>query len=244
MPTPQPADLPIGDAYQQVTKYQRSGGRGAGPGAAEPASGSHELPEPTTDGGAGLWGVIQERRSVRDFTDQPLSAEQLSQLLWATQGITARRRGSAFRASPSAGACYPLDTYVVVNRVEGLEPGLYRYDVSGAKLEALRRGDLSAAIASAVLGQEMAAEAAVVFAWTAVPARAKRRYHERAYRYIYLDAGHIGENLHLAAVAMGLGCCAIGAFLDDEVDAILGVDGFEETAVYLSVVGVPRPRGS
>jgi SagB-type dehydrogenase family enzyme len=85
----------------------------------------------------------------------------------------------------------------------------------------------------------MAAQAAVVFAWAAVVDRAKQRYGERAYRYIYMDAGHAGQNLHLAATALGLGCCAIGAFFDDEVNAILGLDGLEETAVYLSVVGVP-----
>ncbi len=159
--------------------------------------------------------------------------------MWATQGVTASRHGQAFRAAPSAGACYPIDTYVVVNRVEGLEAGLYRYDVEGRRLGRLRTGDLSAAIAAACLDQEMAAEAAVVFAWVAAPARAKGRYRERAYRYVYLDAGHIGQNLHLAATALGLGCCAIGAFFDDEVNALLGVDGLEATAVYLSVVGVP-----
>lgn len=235
---PSPRDqLPIGDAFQQATKYGRR--RGAGPGDAAPASGSHGLPKPTTAEGPGLWATIQARRSVRDFAPQPITGGQLSQLLWATQGITARRHGHAFRACPSAGARYPLDTYLVVNRVEGLEPGLYHYEVDSAKLQARRRGDLSRAIASAVLDQTMAAEAAVVFAWTAIPARAKERYHERAYRYIYLDAGHIGQSLHLAAVALALGCCAIGAFLDDEVNAVLGVDGLNETAVYLSVVGVP-----
>ena len=230
-------DPHVGDVYQRETKYHSAGRPDPGPAA--PASGTHELPRPTTAGGPGLWGVVDARRSQREFGPQPLSQEQLAQLLWATQGITRRRRGFAFRAAPSAGAKYPLDTYAVVNRVEGLEPGLYRYVVQDATLEAVRRGDLSEAIARAVLGQRMAATAGVVFAWVAVPARSKAKYHERAYRYIYLDAGHLGQNLHLAATAMGLGCCAIGAFLDDAVDALLGVDGVAETAVYLSVVGVP-----
>ncbi|HUT34064.1 MAG TPA: SagB/ThcOx family dehydrogenase [Planctomycetota bacterium] len=231
--------LPIGDAYQRATKYHRGRGKPPEPGKAMAAEGSESLPGPQSEGGEGLWGVIQARRSVRDFRRSPLTREQLSQLLWATQGITASQHGHAFRAAPSAGACYPVETYVVVNRVDGLEAGLCRYDVEGACLERLRRGDLSNAIAAACLDQEMAAAAAVVFAWTAVPARSKPRYHERAYRYMYLDAGHIGENLHLAATALGLGCCAIGAFLDDEVNAVLGVDGVGETALYLSVVGVP-----
>jgi len=232
-------DLPIGDAYQHATKYRRGGGHRADPGPAVPATGSEALPEPATEGGEGIWGVIRARRSIRDFQATPLSHEQLAQLLWATQGITGCRRGHAFRAAPSAGARYPIDTYVVVNRVEGLEAGLCHYDVEAAVLERTRRGDLSVAIAAACLGQEMAADAGVVFAWTAVPLRSKPRYEERAYRYIYMDAGHIGQNLHLAATALGLGCCAIGAFLDDEVNAVLGVDGLEETAVYLSAVGVP-----
>ena len=231
--------LPIGDAYQQATKYHRGRQRLSAPSGARQVEEKVSLPKPQTDGGEGLWAVIQARRSVRDLRREPLTLAQLSQLLWAMQGITGGRGGRPFRAAPSAGACYPLETYLVVNRVEGLEPGLYRYQVEGASLECLRRGDLAAAIAAACLDQEMAADAAVVFAWTAIPARSKHRYHERAYRYIYMDAGHIGENLHLAAVALGLGCCAIGAFLDDEVNALLGVDGFEETAVYLSVVGIP-----
>jgi len=231
--------LPIGDAYQQATKYHRGREGRVAKSPAEPARGTRALPKPATDGGDGLWGVIRARRSIRDFRREPVSQEQLAQLLWATQGITGGQRGHAFRAAPSAGACYPIDTYLVVHRVEGLEPGLYRYDVERAALEALRQGDLSAAIAAACLDQEMAAEAAVVFAWAAVPGRSKRRYRERAYRYVYMDAGHIGQNLHLAATAIGLGCCAIGAFLDDEVNAILGLDGLDETAVYLSVVGVP-----
>ena len=231
--------LPIGDAYQQATKYHRGQGEELGPGVPAVVEETTRLPEPATGGGEGLWGVIQARRSVREFRRTPLSLEQLSQLLWATQGVTARHHGHAFRAAPSAGACYPIDTFVVVHRVENLEPGLYRYDVNEACLERLRRADLSGAIASACLDQEMAAEAAVVFVWAAAPARSKHRYRERAYRYIYMDSGHIGQNLHLAASALGLGCCAIGAFFDDEVNAVLGVDGLEETAVYLSVVGVP-----
>lgn len=229
--------LSIGDAYQQSTKYHRGPQARQRAAAGQDASGLEPLPRPQTEGGPGLWAVIQARRSQRDFRREPISREQLAQLLWATQGLTASEEGHALRAAPSAGACYPIDTYLVVNRVEGLEAGLYRYNVESVTLERRRRGDLSAAIAAACLDQEMAAEAAVVFAWAAVIARSKRRYHERAYRYIYLDAGHIGENLHLAATALGLGCCAIGAFFDDEVNEILGLDGLEQTAVYLSVVG-------
>lgn len=239
MENPTDEAVGIGDAYQRATKYQRRPGHLAPRPRAAAAEGSEALPPPQTAGGRGLWDVIQARRSVREFRREALSREQLAQLLWATQGVTARQHGHAFRAAPSAGACYPIDTYVAVHRVEGLAAGLYRYEVDPAALTRLRFGDLSDAIASACLEQDMAGEAAVVFAWAAVPARSKQRYRQRAYRYIYMDAGHIGQNLHLAAVAMGLGCCAIGAFFDDEVNTILGLDGQEATAVYLSAVGVP-----
>ncbi|NQT87204.1 SagB/ThcOx family dehydrogenase, partial [bacterium] len=173
----------IGDEFQKRTKYRRS--RGERPEiAAEPMEGTVPLPEPRVEGGEPLWSVVEGRRSVRAFADAPLTLEQLSQLLWATQGISARDRGFAFRTSPSAGACYPLNTYLVVHRVEGLEPGLYGYDVESAALRKMARGDLSEAIRGACLDQSMAAMAAVVFVWTAVPARSKQRYHERAYRYI------------------------------------------------------------
>jgi SagB-type dehydrogenase family enzyme len=229
----------IGDRFQRKTKYRRSRGHPAKV-TAEPAEGRIELSEPQTEGGKPLWSIVAGRRSIRDFEPTPVSLEQVSQLLWAVQGISAREWGAAFRTVPSAGACYPLNTYVVANRVGGLDPGLYAYDVEEAALRALRRGDLSRAIAAACLDQDMAAEAAVVFVWTAVPERSKQRYHQRAYRYIYLDAGHVGQSLHLAAEAMGLGCCAIGALLDDEVNGIVGADGTNETTVYVSVVGVPR----
>lgn len=238
----------IGNAYQRETKYVRGRlpGRSADP---LPAPDTYkrypdaleviDLPGPKKTHGMGLWQVIAERRSIREYSAQPLSLEELTQLLWATQGITARDFGFEFRAAPSAGALYPCETYLVVNRVRNLEPGVYHYVVAEAKLELLRRGDFARDIAAACLDQQMCASAAVVFAWTAIPARSRWKYGERAYRYMYLDAGHIGGQLHLAAVALGLGCCAIGAFFDDEVNAVLGVDGEEETILYLSSVGKP-----
>jgi SagB-type dehydrogenase family enzyme len=185
----------------------------------------------------GLWQTIAERRSVRDYRRQPLSLTDLAQLLWATQGITAREAGFEFRAAPSAGALYPCETYLVVNRVQDLQSGVYHLAVLEAQLELLKPGDFARDIAAACGDQGMCAAAAVVFAWTAVCRRSKWKYGERAYRYMYLDAGHIGAQLHLAAVALGLGCCAIGAFFDDEVNEVLGVDGEGETAVYLSSIG-------
>ncbi|MFQ6133325.1 MAG: SagB/ThcOx family dehydrogenase [Armatimonadota bacterium] len=195
------------------------------------------LPKPQAEGGEALWQVIARRRSERDYRAEPLALDQLSQLLWATQGITGRIEGYELRASPSAGALYPCETYLVVNRVSGLRAGLYHYVVPDHALERLKEADLAHGIADACWGQQMCARAGAVFVWSAVIERCRWKYGERAFRYIYLDAGHIGAQLHLACVALGLGCCAIGAFNDDKVNELVGLDGEEEFAIYLSSVG-------
>lgn len=234
----------IGDTYQQLTKYVRGSLprhrldwdsqpslRKAYPDAVRTV----ELPAPTIDGGLPLWQAIQARRSQRSYTREPLTAEEVSQLVWAMQGITQSTRN--YRAAPSAGALYPVETYLVVNRVRGLDSGLYHYDAPTSTLQLLKEGELGSQAAAAALDQRMAETAAVVFIWTAIPQRGKWKYLERAYRYIYLDAGHIAQNLYLAATALGLGCCGIGALYDEEVNRLVGVDGIAETAVYMCTVG-------
>jgi len=196
-----------------------------------------DLPDPARSDGVGIWDVIRERRSKRDYSGESISLRDLSQLLWATQGITGGYMGYGLRAAPSAGALYPIDTYVVVNRVGSLSPGLYLYDPGNHAVDLLLEAELGRELSSAALGQYMCEEAAVVFIWVAVAERSRRKYRERAYRYIYMDAGHIAQNLYLAATALGLGCCAIGAFYDDEVNRIVGADGVEEFAVYMVSVG-------
>ena len=192
---------------------------------------------PTSKGGEGVWEVMERRRSQRVYSREGLSFDLLSQLLWATQGITGREGPYLFRTTPSAGALYPLETYLIVHRIERLNPGIYLLDVPGFRLELLKEGDFSQEIVAAALHQSMAAAAAVVFVWTAVIKRSSWKYGERASRYIYLDAGHIGQNLYLAATALEIGCCTIGAFYDDKVNQLIGVDGREETAIYLAAVG-------
>jgi SagB-type dehydrogenase family enzyme len=197
------------------------------------------LSDPLTDGGAPIWDVFRERRSERRFQDTPLSEAELSQLLWATQGITRPGRTVDFRTAPSAGALYPVETYLVIHDVEGIEPGVYHYDVLHHQLEQLRRGDFRTMVARAALDQRMAAWSNVVFVWTAVFQRSKWKYKQRAYRYVYLDAGHLAQNLALSAVALGLGSCQIAALYDDEANDLLGVDGVDESALYMTVVGRP-----
>lgn len=236
----------IGDRYQSLTKYVRGSlpghylDWGAQPSLRKAFPGSAKtvkLPPPSSDGGPPLWETIRARRSERSYRAEPITMEQLSQLLWATQGTTRRMRHHQYRAAPSAGALYPVETYLVVNRVEGLDSGLYHYDALEAVLQLLREGDLGPQTAAAALDQPLAETAAVVFIWTAIPERGKWKYLERAYRYIYLDAGHIAQNLYLAATALGLGCCAIGALYDEEVNQLVGVDGVSETAIYMCTVG-------
>ncbi len=188
--------------------------------------------EPT---GVSLDQAIQARRSVRDYSPGPLSLLRLGQLLYMAYGITSEAQG--LRAAPSAGARYPVDVYPVVHRVDSLEPGVYKYVPAGHLLELCRPGDWREPLQGACLGQRHVATAAVACVLAVTFQRTRDRYGDRAYRYVLLDAGHVGENLYLAATALGLGPCGVGAFSDDDVNAILGIDGNSEAAVYLVSVG-------
>ena len=184
--------------------------------------------------------VLKRRRSVRSFSSKPLSIDDLSFLLWASTGVQRREHGYEFRTVPSAGALYPVETYLVANNVERLEKGLYHYRIGAHVLEALKTGDFGGKIAHAALEQKMCINAQVVLIWTAIFERSKWKYAQRAYRYVYLEAGHMAQNLAVAATGIGLGSCQIGAFFDNEVNQIIGVDGKAETAIYLSVIGHSR----
>lgn len=236
----------IGSLYHQETKYRREAMPRGGLDWTHQPSPYKEFPyllkhfpirSPGQTGGKPLWDVIAQRRSIREFSHQSITFYELSQLLWATQGITSREWGYDFRAVPSAGALYPIETYIVVNRVEDIVPGIYHYNVKEAQLNLLKEGNFGPSICQAGLGQEMLEEAATVFVWTAMIKRSKWKYRERAYRYIYMDVGHIGQSLYLAATSLNLGCCTVGAFFDEEVDRVVGVDGKEEITVYLGAVG-------
>jgi len=184
-----------------------------------------------------LWNALKSRRSRRDFTRQAISQEQLSLLLWASQGVTEKVSGFLLRTAPSAGALYPLETYLVINRVDGIDPGIYHFNILTQELELVKAGDFSRTIETAALGQDMCAAASAVFVWSAVFARSAYKYSDRAYRYLFTDAGHICQNLYLACEDLGLGCCAVGAFFDDAVDDLIGLDSEDEAAVYLAAVG-------
>lgn len=236
----------IGERFQQETKYHREKMAGGFLDWRKKPREFKEYPrgirrlslrDVNKDGGGPLWEVMARRRSVRDFLPRAISFEELSQLIWSTQGITGVAYGFRLRVAPSAGALYPIETYIMINRVVNLTSGSYHFNVKENQLEELAVGDFNVNIAASALDQSMAKEAAAVFVWTAVVERTKWKYRERGYRYLYLDAGHIGQNLYLAATSLGLGCCTIGAFYDDEVNQLIGVDGKKETVVYLGAVG-------
>ncbi|MBW1855453.1 MAG: SagB/ThcOx family dehydrogenase, partial [Deltaproteobacteria bacterium] len=176
-------------------------------------------------------------RSIREYQNKHLTKETLSCLLWASTGISRKEGAYEFRTSPSAGALYPIETYLVVNNVKEVESGLYHYNIQNHYLELLKKGDYAVETAKAALNQKMCVQAPVVFIWTAVFERMKWKYGQRAYRYVYLDAGHIAENLALTATSLKLGSCQIGALFDDEVNKIIDVDGTAESVIYMSVVG-------
>jgi SagB-type dehydrogenase family enzyme len=205
-----------------------------------PAAVTVHLPRPAERFGPSLPEVLARRRSVREYARRPLGLGDLSSLLAYSAGITdARDPALAFRAVPSSGALYPIELYPVVFDVEGLESGVYHYGVERHELALLASGDFRREVFLAALSQEMIGGAGLVVVMTAVFARVQWKYLDRSYRYALLEAGHLGQNVYLAATALGLGPCGIGAFFDDDLNRLLGVDGHDEAAVYLMAVGVP-----
>lgn len=177
--------------------------------------------------------VLAGRRSIRDYTDAAVTREDVAAVLWAAQGVTLspeeadRVDGQGLRAAPSAGATFPLETYLVANRVDGLEPGVYHYGPAGDALDAVEAleatGDLARAVAEACGGQRVVADAAAVVVFAAVLERTASRYGDRAERYVMMELGHANQNAHLMASARGLGACAIGAFDEAALARALGL---------------------
>lgn len=192
------------------------------------------LPAPDTKGSIPLEQTVQQRRSIRSFTDQPISLEHLSQLAWSAQGITDPQR--EYRAAPSAGATYPLELLLVVGSAAELKPGVYRFDPVEHTLTQIIDGDHRAALAEAALGQSFIAEAPVVIVYTGVLARTARRYGDRAERYVWMEVGHAAQNVSLQAVSLGLGSVVVGAFHDDSVANLLNLSPGERP-LYIQPVG-------
>jgi SagB-type dehydrogenase family enzyme len=196
-----------------------------------------QLPKPPLKKNIDFWKVIINRQSNRKFTSVPLEPLELSRLLYGMSGITRDFPQFQFRTVPSAGGLYPIEIYPVINNIESYDQGVYHYNIKEHSLELLKSGDFRKEIMRACLDQKIAYNAAVNFVWTALLARSKWKYLQRAYRYIYLDAGHIGQNFYLVAEALGLGACTIGAIYDEELNRLLDIDGEEETSIYVGVAG-------
>jgi len=192
---------------------------------------------PSVDYGPSAARAIADRRSTRSYSRRPMSLAELSQVLFLTTGISADRWGSARRTAPSSGALYPIETYVVVHNVEGVERGVYHYALREHELELVRAGDMRTRVVDQAIEQEFLGECGAVIFLTQILQRMRPKYQDRSYRYGLIEAGHVGENGYLAAVSLGLGACGVGAFMDDQINDMLGVDGVEEAAVYMLAVG-------
>lgn len=201
------------------------------------------LPEPglLDDVQVNFLEVVELRSSLRHYSDAPLTLKELSFLLWCTQGVKmGTPQGTTLRNVPSAGASHALETYLLIQRVEGLEPGLYRFLALGHALLPLAVGDLAGEkIFPCFMGPDMIRSSAVTFIWGADYKRLTYRYGRRSARFLFLDAGHVCQNLYLAAHVSKLGACAVGAFYDDRLNEALQMDGSNEFVVYCATVGRP-----
>jgi SagB-type dehydrogenase family enzyme len=236
----------FGDDFQQKSKYIRSKlpqhrlNWSTKPETYKVYTGAKKtitLPKLEFNGNLKFWDVILNRKSTRKFKNEPITKSQLGFLLFGMNGLTRIFSNYAFRTVPSAGGLYPIEIYPVINNVKDLDQGIYHYNIPNHNLELLKEGDYRSEVAKACLDQQIAYKSAVNFVWTALIERSRWKYLQRCYRYIYLDAGHIGQNFYLIAEALGLGACTIGAIIDDEINVLLEIDGITETTIYVGVVG-------
>ncbi|MFN4197256.1 MAG: SagB/ThcOx family dehydrogenase [Caldimicrobium sp.] len=184
-----------------------------------------------------LFNILTKRRSKRNYNKKPITFNELSLLCYAIQGITGRVGWYLLRTAPSAGALYPIETYIVVNTVEFLPAGLYHLEVKTFTLEKLKDGYFGKILRDLALGQTFFETASCVFIWSAFLRRTLSKYGERGLRYIFMDVAHICQNLLLAAEALKLKACPVGAFLDENFNEFLELDGKEETVIYMATIG-------
>ena len=196
------------------------------------------LPPPSQKGSVSLEEAIARRRSIRDFTPQPLSQSQLSQILWAAGGITDTR--GRYRTVPSAGATYPLESFIVCGRnsIEEIDAGIYHYNIDSHSLTLHYEGDVRLALAGVASNQEYIYEAPVDIVICALFERTGLRYGSRGERYVHMEVGHAGQNIYLQATALGLATVAIGAFHDEQVREVLRLDK-QYKPLYIMPVGKP-----
>ena len=191
-----------------------------------------ELPQPLVSGDSSLEQLLTQRRSSREFRDEPLTLQQLGQLLWSAQGIT---HGEGYRTAPSAGALYPLELYVAVGKVDRLGAGIYHYFPGEHKLVNSYSGDLRDALASAALQQPWVKQAPLVIIIAAKYSRTTGKYGKRGIRYAHIESGSVAQNIYLQAAALGLGTVVVGAFDDDSVANILRLADDVEPLILMPI---------
>ena len=196
------------------------------------------LPEPRLESDTSIEQAIHNRRSVREFSNKPLSLSEISQLLWSAQGTTDDK---GLRSAPSAGALYPLVLYLVAGNVKGLNPGIYQYSPAGHQLRKMRDGDSRMDLARAALQQHWIQESAAVLIFSAIEKRTTRKYGQRGIRYIHIEVGHSAQNVFLQAQSLGLGAAVVGAFDDSRIGTILNMPA-EEQVLYLMPLGRVRTQ--
>ena len=200
---------------------------------AEPAQSEPviDLPEPRLTGSVSVEQALRSRRSVRRFKTQPLTLDEVSQLVWAAQGMTS----GPYRTAPSAGALYPLEVYVAVGNVEGLDAGVYHYDPSAHALSVVRKGNVLKSVSRAAYSQDHAGSGAIAIVFSAVYERTTRKYGEKGIRFAHMEAGHAAQNVHLQAEALGLGTVVVGAFMSSRLKSVLGMKDDERPLIIMPV---------
>ena len=183
--------------------------------------------------------IISQRKSLRNYQEKNLDLNELSYLLWSTQGVRKIVNAKSIkRTVPSAGSRYPLETYLVIQQIKGLSPGLYRYLSIDHQLIQLKKDEkMMNQIVEICHQQKFIGKSALLFIWTANIYRMQWRHGARAYRYVFLEAGHAAQNLYLASRVVHCGTCAIGVFNDDQINQLVGVDGKNEFTIYMAAVG-------
>jgi SagB-type dehydrogenase family enzyme len=194
------------------------------------------LPQPRSDSGVSVEKTLLGRRSIRTFSNKPLTLGEVSQLLWAAQGITGKRGDRELRTAPSAGALYGLETYLAAANVTGLAPGVYRYSPQGHTLTLLMTGDPREVLSKAAFNQSCIGEGAALIIFAGVYERVTKKYVERGIRFVHMEAGHAAQNVYLQAEALGLGTVAVGSFTESEVKKLLSLPDGEEP-LYMMPVG-------
>lgn len=193
-----------------------------------------QLPQPQLNSSTSIEKTLLERRSIRKYKDEPLTLAEVSQLLWAAQGITNTSRN--FRTAPSAGALYPLEVYIIAGNVDELSDGIYKYKPKTHELENIRKGDIRSEIWNAALNQFCVKKGSIIIVFSAVYNRTTKKYGDRGIRYVHIEVGHAAQNIYLQAVSLGLGTVAVGAFNDSKLKDIIDMPE-EEHPLYLMPVG-------